>query len=158
PDGLFVHAPDAPHAWGRGNGFAALGLMEGLSYLPAGHPQRAAVLESYRKEMAALKRVQAPEGTWREVIDHPESYREVTATAMNLAAVPRAIRLGCPARTYPPTVERAWPGLSARITEDGDLVDVCAGTGAAPTLRYYYERPAVTGPDDRGGAMALLAA
>jgi len=35
---------------------------------------------------------------------------------------------------------------------------VCAGTGAGPTKRYYFDRPAVTGPDDRGGAMALTAA
>jgi unsaturated rhamnogalacturonyl hydrolase len=158
PDGLFVHAPDGPHAWGRGNGFAALGLMEALAALPADHPQRAAVLESYRRQMAALKGVQAPDGTWRQMIDHPESYREVTATAMNLAAMARGIRLGWLDPSYLPVAQRAWSGLSAHVAEDGTLVDVCAGTGAGPTLRYYYERPALTGADDRGGAMSLLAA
>jgi len=28
----------------------------------------------------------------------------------------------------------------------------------APTPRYYLDRPALTGADDRGGAMALTAA
>ena len=84
PSGLFVHAVDAPHAWGRGNGFAALGLMEALTYLPAGHPKRPAILAAYRKQMAALLPLQSPEGTWRQIADHPESYREVTATAMPL--------------------------------------------------------------------------
>lgn len=158
PDGFFIHAPNAKHAWGRGNGFAALGLMEGLTYLPASHPQRAAVLESFRKEMAALKRVQTPEGTWRQVIDHPESYREVTATAMNLAAMARGIRMGWLDRSYLPVARRAWLGLSARIADDGGLMDVCDGTGAESTLRYYYERPALFGLNDRGGAMSLLAA
>jgi unsaturated rhamnogalacturonyl hydrolase len=158
PDGLFIHAPDAPHAWGRGNGFAALGLMEALTYLPQDHPQRGAVLEIYRKQMAALKKVQAPEGTWRQVIDRPESYREVTATAMNLAAMARGVRLGWLDRSALPVVQRAWDGLAARIGEDGSLADVCEGTGAGPTLRYYYERRALFGPDDRGGAMSLLAA
>lgn len=157
-DGLFVHAPDAPHCWGRGNGFAALGLAEALMYLPAEHPRRAAVLEAYRKQMAALKRVQAPDGTWRQVIDRPESYREVTATAMNLAAMARGVRLGWLDPTHATVVDRAWSGLTPRISGDGGLVDVCAGTGAGPTLRYYYERPAVSGSDDRGGAMCLLAA
>jgi hypothetical protein len=55
-------------------------------------------------------------------------------------------------------VDRTWSGLFARITEDGGLADVCTGTGAGPNLRYYYERPAVFGFDDRGGAMSLLAA
>jgi hypothetical protein len=41
---------------------------------------------------------------------------------------------------------------------DGTLVDVCASTGAGPTRRYYLDRPAITGADDRGGAMGLLAA
>lgn len=158
PDGLFVHAPDAPHCWGRGNGFAALGLAEALLYLPAEHPGRAALLDVYRKQMAAMKRAQVPDGTWRQVIDRPESYREVTATAMNLAAMARGLRLGWLDATYAPTVDRAWSGLTPRISGDGGLVDVCAGTGAGPTLRYYYERPAVSGADDRGGAMCLLAA
>jgi unsaturated rhamnogalacturonyl hydrolase len=158
PDGLFVHAPDAPHCWGRGNGFAALGLAETLAVLSPDHPKRDEVLAVYRKQMAALKGVQAPDGTWRQVIDHPESYREVTATAMNLAAMARGVRLGWLDRSYRLVVERAWRGLSARIAEDGSLVDVCTGTGAGPTLRYYLDRPAVFGADDRGGAMALLAA
>jgi hypothetical protein len=44
------------------------------------------------------------------------------------------------------------------VTEDGTIVDVCTGTGAGPTKRYYLDRAAITGADDRGGAMALLAA
>ena len=44
PDGIFHHATDGPAAWGRGNGFAAFGLMETLTAMPAGHPSRAAVL------------------------------------------------------------------------------------------------------------------
>ena len=43
------------------------------------------------------------------------------------------------------------------LADDGAVIDVCAGTGAGPTRRYYFDRPAVTGGDDRGGAMALLA-
>src|SRR6185295_4513505 len=96
-----------------------MGLMEALTYLPADHPRRGALADAYRKQMAALRKVQTPEGSWRQVIDHPESYREVTATAMNLAAMARGIRLGWLERDYLPVVERAWRGLSARIADDG---------------------------------------
>ena len=58
-------------------------------------------------------------------------------------------------------IDRRWRkraiaslGLTGRET----LIDVCTGTGAGPTRRYYFDRAAITGPDDRGGAMALLAA
>ena len=36
--GLFWHCRSAPFYWGRGNGFAALGLTETLTYMPENHP------------------------------------------------------------------------------------------------------------------------
>ena len=158
PDGIFNHAIDGPAAWGRGNGFAAFGLMETLTAMPAGHPSRAALLEIFTKQMRGLAAWQAPDGMWREIIDRPGAYREETATAMILTAMARGIRLGWIDRSLQPNVDRAWRALLAHVVEDGGLVDVCSGTGAGPTARYYYDRPAVEGADDRGGAMALVAA
>src|SRR5262249_55498764 len=152
------HATDGPFAWGRGNGFAAFGLMEALTALPSGDPQRGRLLDIYRRQMAGIRAQQAPDGMWRQVIDEPGAYREETATAMLLTAMARAVRLGWLDRSYLPTIDRAWRALAAHVAEDGTLVDVCAGTGVGPTRRYYLERPAVTGADDRGGAMALVAA
>ena len=158
PDGLFNHAVDGPAAWGRGNGFAALGIVEALTVMPARHPSRAALLEIYRRHMAAIKAQQSPDGMWRQVIDDPAAYREETATAMLLTAMARGIRLGWIDRSYAPVVDRAWRGLAAHVAADGTIIDVCTGTGAGPTHRYYFDRAAITGADDRGGAMALLAA
>jgi rhamnogalacturonyl hydrolase YesR len=158
PDGIFNHATDGPAAWGRGNGFAAFGLMETLTAMPAAHPSRAALLAIFAKQMKGLAAWQAPDGTWREIIDRPGAYREETATAMILTAMTRGIRLGWIDRSYAPVADRAWHALAAHIIEDGGLVDVCSGTGAGPTARYYFDRPAIEGADDRGGAMALVAA
>ena len=158
PDGLVNHATNGPAAWGRGNGFAALGLMETLTRMPATHPARAKLLEIYRRQMAAVKAQQAPDGMWRQVIDEPGAYREETATAMLMTAMARGVRLGWLDPSYRVPIERAWRGLAAHVAADGTLVDVCTGTGAGPTRRYYFDRPAITGADDRGGAMALLAA
>ena len=55
PNGLFNHAIDAPAAWGRGNGFAAFGLMEALTVMPAQHPSRAKLLDIYRRQMDAVR-------------------------------------------------------------------------------------------------------
>jgi unsaturated rhamnogalacturonyl hydrolase len=158
PGGLFHHATDGPAAWGRGNGFAALGLMETLTRLPASHPARAKVLDIYRRQMAAAILQQAPDGMWRQIIDADGAYREETATAMLMSAMARGVRLGWLDKSYRAAIQRAWRGLAAHVTDDGSVIDVCAGTGAGPTRRYYFDRPAVTGADDRGGAMALLAA
>jgi hypothetical protein len=157
-DGIFVHAVDGPFAWGRGNGFAALGLMELLTVIPDAHPSRPEVLAAFRRQMAAVRAQQAPDGTWREVIDEPGAYREETATAMLMTAMTRGIARGWLDQSYEPVVDRAWRGLLAHVNEDGTLIDVCTGTGVGPTKRYYLDRAAITGADDRGGAMALLAA
>jgi rhamnogalacturonyl hydrolase YesR len=158
PDGLFVHAAEGPHAWGRGNGFAAFGLMEALTYLPGAWPDRPSVHRSSQRLMEALLAHQAPDGMWRQVVDEPGSYRELTVTAMTLTAMARGVRLGWLDTSYRAPVDRAWRGLLARIAEDGALMDVCTGTGSGPTRQYYLDRAGITGADDRGGAMALTAA
>ncbi len=157
-DGLFVHALDGPHPWGRGNGFAILGLTESLTHLPNEWSARPRVLDIYRRHAAALARHQAPDGMWRQVVDEPGSYRELTVTAMTLVALARGLRLGWLADDYAPVVDRGWRGLAAHVAPDGTLVDVCTGTGAGDPKRYYLDRAAIFGADDRGGAMALWAA
>jgi rhamnogalacturonyl hydrolase YesR len=159
PDGLFIHALEGPHAWGRGNGFALLGVTDALTYLPANWPDRPQVLEIYRKHLRALLAHQSDDGSWRQVVDEPASYRELTVTAMTTAAIARGLRRGwLDEATYRPVVDRAWRAVAARVDADGSVRDVCSGTGAMPTKEYYLERPVVNGADDRGGAMALLAA
>ena len=158
PDGIFMHGTDGPIAWGRGNGFAAFGAMEALSAMPATHPLRPKLMDILHRQMAALKTTQAPDGMWREVIDEPGSYRELTATAMIFSVIARGIRLGWLDRSYAPVAARAWRALAAHVGDDGSLVDVCESTGAGPTKEYYLNRKAISGLDDRGGAMALMAA
>ena len=159
PDGIFIHAVDGPHAWGRGNGFALLGLTEALTYLPQSWSDRARVLEIYRKHVSALVKLQSDDGSWRQVVDEPTSYRELTVTAMTTAALARGVRLGwIDQATYLPVINRGWSAVAARVNADGTVRDVCSGTGAQPTKDYYMNRPAINGADDRGGAMALLAA
>ena len=159
-DRLFIHAASGPHAWGRGNGFAAFGLMEALTYLPASWTARPDVLDSFQRLMAGMRRHQAPDGSWHQVIDQPGTYREFTATAMIVAAMARGLRLGWLDRSFDEVVQRGWRAVQARVSETGDLVDVCTGTGVGQnaTREYYLNRPAIFGPDDRGGAMALTAA
>ena len=158
-DGIYIHATDGPHAWGRGNGFALLGVTEALTHLPASWSERAAVLGIYRRHVRALAQLQSDDGSWRQVLDEPASYRELTVTAMTTAAMARGVRLGWIDRaTYQPIVTRGWHAVAARVNADGTVRDVCSGTGVGPTKEYYLNRPVVNGADDRGGAMALLAA
>ena len=157
-DGLFVHSVRGPHAWGRANGFAILGLTEALTFLPDDWADRARVLDIYRRHAEVLLRHQAPDGMWQQVVDEPGSYRELTVTSMTLVALARGVRLGWLDDSYRPVIDRAWRGVAAHIAEDGAVVDASTSTGAGETKQYYLDRTAVFGPDERGGAMALWAA
>jgi unsaturated rhamnogalacturonyl hydrolase len=156
-DGLWRHSPLNDAAWGRGNGFPALGLALTLEAMPAGHPGRTELLDAFRKHVAALAPYQNEDGLWRQVIDREGVYPEFTATAMIATAMLRAIRHGwIDARQYRPAVERAWRAINARTAPDGVLLDVCEGTGKQKTADDYLRRGAIYGRDPRGGAMALL--
>ena len=133
-------------------------IEPGLSTIPPTHPLREGILTIYRRQMKALVPLQAPDGMWRQIVDLPGSYREESVTAMVLSAMARGIRHGWLDQTYRPVVERAWRALAAHVMPAGSIVDVCTSTGAGPTRRFYLDRPAILGADDRGGAMALFAA
>ena len=158
-DGLYRHSPLDEAAWGRGNGFPAIGLAMCLTDFPEDHPQREQLLGWFRAHMTALARHQDRSGCWHQVIDRAESYRELTATCMITYAMVRGLRSGWLARDeFETPVRRAWHAIRTRVASDGRLVDVCTGTGKQKNLRAYYDRKAILGKDDRGGAMALLAA
>jgi len=158
PTGLWHHAPDAPTAWGRGNGFAAVGLAELLTALPNDHAGRARILEIYQQHMSGMRDFQGPDGMWRQVVDVEGSYRETSVTALTVTAMARGLRLGWLDTSYAPVIERGWRGILSHVVEDGTLVDVCISTGSGPTLDHYLHRTAVNGADDRGGALILGAA
>lgn len=158
-DGIYRHSPLDQAAWGRGNGFAALGTSLSLCELPADHPARAELLAAHLRHLRALRKHQDAGGAWRQVIDHPESYREFTSTCMISFALVRGIERGWLAEEeFAPAARRAWQAIQLRVGPAGRLVDVCTGTGKMKSLRDYYDRPAILGNDDRGGAMGLLIA
>ena len=154
PNGLYWHCHASPWLWGRGNAFAALGFAEALSHLGADGTQDLAA--AHLEHLSALARHQDESGLWRQLVDAPETYLEHSATTMIGVALARGLRDGLlPADPWRFVAERAWDGAAARIGPDGELDQVCVGTGPLESRREYVERAFSTGPDSRGGAMAL---
>jgi rhamnogalacturonyl hydrolase YesR len=156
-DGLYRHQPATDAAWGRGNGFAALGLALTLSELPHRHPGYAHALQSYRQLMAALLPLQTRDGLWRNVVDHPGAYAEFSATAMIGFAMQRGLKNGwLKGPSYREAVARAWQAVNSRTSSSGSFIDVCESTARMTSLDQYLQRAAILGNDARGGAMAML--
>jgi unsaturated rhamnogalacturonyl hydrolase len=167
PNGLFFHTATSPLHWGRGNGWVAAGMTELLRELPAGHAQRARVLAGFTRMMAALRAHQAPDGTWKQLVDDAsaENWSELSATGMFTFAMVAGVRRGwLPAESYAPAARAGWLALVANLDADGNIADICPGTGEAATsgagadrdaqVRYYLDRPRIVG--DLHGQAPLL--
>lgn len=156
--GLFKHARSAPHFWSRGNGFAALGYAEALTYLPQGAAWNE-LLARHRRHLDALLRRQQPWGTFGELVDVPGAWGELTSTCMIGYALARGLREGWlpdgENDGYRAGVDLCWRAVSERVDDDGGVVDGCISTGVMPDLRAYMDRAALSGHDDRTGSMAL---
>ncbi|PYS51650.1 MAG: glycosyl hydrolase [Acidobacteria bacterium] len=167
PNGLFYHAPDSPFFWGRGNGWFAAGMAELLRSLPKNHPQRARILDGYRKMMASLLKYQGEDGLWRQLIDHTEAWSETSGTGMFTFAMVTGVKNGwLDEKTYGPAARKAWLGLVKYIDENANVREVCVGTNKAAQevgpdiqtqLKYYLARPRNVG-DLHGQAPILWTA
>jgi rhamnogalacturonyl hydrolase YesR len=158
PNGLFFHAPDSPFFWSRGNGWVAAGMTELLRSLPEDDPRRGRILEGYRRMMSALLNHQGADGVWRQLIDHPESWPETSSTGMFAFAMVTGVKNGWLDRSkYSLAARKAWLGLLQYVDRDGNVRNVCEGTGKGFTVEYYLKRRRNTG-DFHGQAPVLWTA
>jgi unsaturated rhamnogalacturonyl hydrolase len=158
PNGLFYHAPDVPFYWGRGDGWVAAGMAELLSSLPQNHPQRARIMDGYRRMMQGLLKYQGKDGVWHQLIDHPESYPETSSTGMFTFAMITGVQKGwLDNKTYARAARTGWLGLVSYLEPNGDLRNVCQGTAKKNDLQYYLDRQRLTG-DLHGQAPVLWCA
>jgi unsaturated rhamnogalacturonyl hydrolase len=146
PSGLFYHAPDVPFYWSRGDGWVAAGMAEILRDLPADHPNRARIMDGYKKMMAALLKFQDKQGMWHELIDDPDAWPETSSTAMFTFAIITGVNNGwLDHKTYARAARKGWLGLITFLEPNGDLRNVCQGTGKQNDRQYYLDRQRITG-------------
>lgn len=161
PDGIYRHSPLSEVAWGRGNGFSSLGLALALRHFPAEHPDRAELIEALRSHLSALAEHQDTDGMWHEIIDHADSYAELTATSMIACAIAIAMEEGWLKAEdgWRTRLDAAWASVKMHVSTDGkNLLNACISTGKMRNLEDYYLREAILGPDKRGAAMVMTLA
>ncbi|HEX6879923.1 MAG TPA: glycoside hydrolase family 88 protein [Terriglobales bacterium] len=154
-NGLFYHAPDVPFFWGRGDGWVAAGLAELLRSLPANHPRRAKILDGYLRMMKALLRMQGKDGLWKQLLDKEQAWPETSSTAMFTFAMATGVKQGwLKDRAYARAARKGWLGLVSYLEPNGDIRNVCEGTGKNNDYDYYLNRKRLTG--DLHGQAPLL--
>ncbi len=137
----------------------AAGFSELLSQLPPDHPDRAKILDSYKKFMAALLKVQAPDGMWRQILDDPNAWEESSCTGMFIFAMARGMKNGwLDAATFNGPTKKSWTTLCTNFLDaDANVKEVCIGTGRGTNEDFYLKRPRSLG-DLHGQAAAVWAA
>ncbi|AHG87908.1 glycosyl hydrolase family 88 [Gemmatirosa kalamazoonensis] len=167
----------SPSFWGRAMGWYMVGVVETLDYLPASHPDRAAIVQTLRDAAEGVARVQDPvTGLWWDVLDQSNrrgNYLEGSASSMFVYALAKAARLGYIDTRYRDVARRGLDGLLRNLVRENadgsvSLTNIVAvsGLGGQPradgsfrsgTFEYYVGEPVVT-DDYKGVGPFILAA
>lgn len=140
--GLFYHQYDGQMQqvngalWGRGNGWALLGLLKTLQQLPETHPAYAQAAGLFTRLSASLARLQHADGTWSTVLDLPDTYRETSLPAMFGYGIGEGIAARLLSQAYAPLVERAWKAVERALTAEGLLQGVSIATPPGNAAHY----------------------
>lgn len=126
--------------WGRGQGWALLGMLDVIEQLELGSDHdisRAAV--ALIDQMVTLQR---PDGHWAVVITDPDSGDEPSTAAFMAAGFLRAHRMGLiTGEGYLQSVDKALDALGRDVDDQGLLAGVSRAVMACTTSSHYAHVP-----------------
>ncbi len=127
--------------WGRANGWILLAQADLLQYLPVNHPKREELLSIFRQHIVGLSRYQSKSGLWHQLLNKSDSYLETSCSAMFTYAIAKGVNNGWIEKRYQSIAQRGWEGIKTKVQSDGQVKDICIGTGTSTDLAFYYKRP-----------------
>lgn len=154
--GYFDHFKENGVAhWGRANGWSIIAQVNLLDALPENYKERDTLLAIYRQQIIGLARYQSESGLWHQLLDKPDSYLETSCSAMFTYAIAKGINEGWLDEHFKTIALSGWEGIKTKIQSDGQVKDICVGTGIANDLVFYYKRPTVLNDIHGLGAVIL---
>lgn len=160
--GLFSHgfndATGRPNGvyWGRGEGWALLGLVDTARALPDAHPAQREIGQRLGALVAGFARYEQPSGVWHTVVDHPETYHEPSVAAFVALGVGRAVRHHLLDASFAALAGRALGATIAAIDPDGALRGVSDATPVGANTAHYGARGRGVFPWGQGPALLAL--
>jgi unsaturated rhamnogalacturonyl hydrolase len=142
--------------WGRGNCWITAGMAEILELLDFDLPERAGFLKRLNDQVAALAKLQRPDGLWHTVLDDPTTYPESSVTAGVAYGVLKGIRLGYLDPQYRPMAVKAIEALVSKIDAQGNVTLGSGGTPIFATVADYNKVPYEVTPFTQGLALMAL--
>jgi len=143
--------------WGRGNGWVFVTLSDVLEILPENVEGREELLSLFTEFAGGIAEKQDQDGLWHQVLTRSDAYQETSCTGMFLLGLCRGIRNGWLGEEYRETVQKAYEGLiKYKIDREGNLFDVCRGSGNSMDEMYYMKLGVIEN-DDHGTGIILMA-
>ena len=152
PDGLLDHfVLDGEESsfgpgWGRGQGWALLGLLDVLETLHVGHGHAPAgdltdLLDAAHALGARMAALQRPDGHWHAVVDDPTSGDESSTAAFMAVGLSRLAALDPRSAALADHARRARAAVVASLDADANLGGVSAAVYASTEPSHYRHVP-----------------
>lgn len=159
--GLYRHLYDghsnahmAGAYWGRGNGWMAASAVDVLEAIGITHPDHQVIVDSFRRQMEALRPLQTANGMFHTIVNDPATYLEMSGTAAIGYAALKGMHLGILDEGYRALAESAAQAVLANIKPDGIVDKVSSGTSGFIAYEDYNRIPIA--PRLYGQAMAIM--
>lgn len=160
--GLFYHQVDRSTRrvngafWGRGNGWALLGLVKTLQLIPREHSGYEGLRNRLERLIAALARTQQNSGGWPTVLDMPTTYQEASLPAMFAVGIYDACQHGFVAPQWLSVAQRARQRLLELLHADGTMPGISVATPPGDAPHYAAIPVADSFPWAQGPALLAL--
>ena len=125
------------YGWGRGQGWALLGLLDTLRYLPEEHSAAPRLRAAVECLAAALAATQQSDGSWAAVAGESDSGAETSTAAFAAAGLADGILGGA----YRKPALAAWRSARSLVDETGLLTGVSAAVWASTEASHYAHVP-----------------
>lgn len=149
--------------WGRGQGWAILGLIEvveSIDHFGGFETEREVLVESARRLLHAMLRLQRDDGHWFAVVTDPNSGDEFSTAGFMAWAIASALRLGIiDGQAMENCMARARAAILSSLDNDGLLREVSAAVYASTEPSHYGMVPrGYVVPWGQGPALLALVA
>ena len=145
--------------WGRGQGWALLGLIDVAASCPADTPRYDEIKSEIERLSHAMLRWQQPDGHWWCLAHDPRSGPETSTAAFMATAFFRALRLGLlPRSNFEGPAQHALDAVRREMDDTGVLRGVSAAVYAALIEDHYWHVPLdLVVPWGQGPALTAMA-
>lgn len=113
--------------WSRGNGWMSMAFASLLKDLPKSHPQRKKVETLARKFYTAVFRYQDAEGLWHQEMTWPQSFVEISGSALLLYGAGAALQAGVLPKKYMKQYMNGLKGMMRYVDLAGNVANTCSG-------------------------------